>query len=216
MKYSIEKYRNVSRKTSQQEMFRKFYDKNIGLIGKTMELMANDHNFPDLRTEYESACNFAFWRAWRTFDPRKAKASTYFIRCMLNACLMIRNSYIKDTTRNRSAVSIDAIETRYDETTRDFAANAVAEMATDGGISDVVGSCATSDAYNKVIAEASARDKQIAHMCFIKNMRQVDVAKILGVSQAFVSDHLAAMRKSIRNELELSEPAQARALGVSA
>ena len=135
--------------------------------------MSNDSDAEDVVAEaYLKAA-----RAFRSFDPARAKFSTWVVT-------IARNCMISHFRRARTDAYLDEVEDR-----------AIAEEGGQSAIDD-------RDLALQLLAVLDDRDCELVLMKYFKGMRNVEIARELGMNPSTVSTRLASALAAMRKHSE--------------
>lgn len=129
-----------------------------------------------------SAVQYGFLKAYNTFDfSKEIKFATYATRCMENEMLMHMRSMKKRT--GKEGHSLDEVAYHNEEGSEQTFGTMI-------GVADNYGFI-EKDHLKSVLAEfcatAKERDQQIIHMQYVEEMDQKSIAKVLRMSQSYIS-----------------------------
>ena len=154
--------------------FERLYRESYGLVyGYVRARMSNDSDAEDVVAEaYLKAA-----RAFRSFDPTRAKFSTWVVT-------IARNCMISHFRRERATVGLDEAE-----------ASAVAAEDGQGAVDN-------RDLALRLLSVLDERDCELVLMKYFKGMRNVDIARELGMNASTVSTRLASALATMRKHSE--------------
>lgn len=174
-----------------------FYIENENLVYFVFnKYMSGIPSNEDIKEDLLQEGRNALWKCLDTYDSEKSKFSTYAIIVIRRAMLYYAKRYFTDT---KDVVPFDEVPF---PSTEDGEGIVLSETIDDGTHSHFQKTYMLKNIFTKVYSRSNPITKKIVS-CYMRNLKQSDIAKATGVNQSYVSRNLRKFQEECRREYDL-------------